>query len=115
MPLNQSPKPTPVVGERCLSARNVAQTRRTARRAVLVTGIIATVGAAVSTTPEVLTQLAVFVASVFVSGVLLVALFCTRWFQSASTGQQTRRIWIASGAAGFIVWAVYWIPMILKI
>ena len=108
-------KSTPIMNERWSSAMTAAQTRRTARRAVLVTGIIATVGAAVSTTPEVLTQLAVFVASVFVSGVLLFALFCTRWFQSASTGQQTRRIWIASGAAGFIVWAVYWIPMILKI
>ena len=88
--------------------------KRTARRAVLVTGIIATVAAAILTTPEVITQLAVFVTAILASSVLLFVLFYSRWFQSASPVQQAQRIWVASSASSFIVWAVYWIPMIVR-
>ena len=88
--------------------------KRTARRAILVTGFIATVAVAILTTPSVATQLAVFVTAVLVSTVFLLILRFSRWFRTASSTQQAERIWFASGTTSFIVWAVYWIPMIVK-
>ena len=88
--------------------------KHTVQRAVLVTGIIAMVAAAILTTPAVITQLAVFVTAIFASSVLLLALSYSRWFQSVSPAQQARRIWLASSISSFIAWAVYWIPMIVK-
>jgi len=88
--------------------------KRAALRAILVTGIIAMVAAAILNTPAFITQFAVFVTAILASSILLLALFYSRWFQPVSPEQQSRRIWLASGMSSFIAWAVYWIPMIFK-
>ena len=78
-------------------------TKQTALVAVVVTGVCATVLAAFTTTPEVITQLIVGTAAFLAAGFVLLVLMWTPWLRALPPERQRRTIWIAAGGTGLLV------------
>ncbi len=88
--------------------------KQTTRRAVITTGIVATVAVAILTTPEATTQLAVGVTSVLASSLVLLTLSRTPWLRSAPPQRKGQRIWFAAGCTALLVLAFFWVPLVAK-
>ena len=77
--------------------------KRTALVAIIVTGIAATFLAALTATPEVVTQLIVGVETVAASAVVVFVLLRIRRLQALPAARQRQLIWLCAGSAGAIV------------
>ena len=77
--------------------------RKTAIVAVVLTGIVSTIVAAFTTTPELITQLVVGLGAFVASGVVALVLLLTPWLGTLSPRGQRRAVWLAVAGTGAIV------------
>ena len=84
----------------------------TALLSVVVTGFGATVIAPFTTTPELVTQVAVGVLAFLAAGVVLLALWWTPWLRALPPQRQRRTIWIAACGTGLVVCVL---PLLLAV
>ena len=78
-------------------------TKQTAFIAVIVTGFCASVLAAITTTPELITELIVGIGAFLAAGIVLSVLLWTPWLRALPPEQQRRTLWIAAGSTGLVV------------
>jgi hypothetical protein len=77
--------------------------KRTALLAVVVTGCVATILGAFTTTPELITQVIVGIVAFLAAGIVLLLLLWTPWLRALPPERQRRTIWIAAGGTGLVV------------